>query len=316
MQEEALTYDALRRVERQENTSPRLTKLEPGFWERLGEHLGRLRDEFQAQQEEDPTARRTVVLADELRNTQRLAESIWSLREKKVVQAAMGAVRRREGGMSVPENATKQERDLFASAMEVMVAARDEAAITDPFAKRRRDRAEGGTDQAASRSTSAPVARTKDVASGMGHPTASAGAGVPAAASATVSGSHDSKRVGAGADEAAGTLPGRRRGEGEGPGGVPREGEGSEGGLSRQPAPGPGEEETPQAQALEGGEGMGGAGEQEVELRVVQALKEVPLFAGPDLITYELKEGEVGSIPVKAASILEQRGLVRILGSG
>lgn len=58
---------------------------------------------------------------------------------------------------------------------------------------------------------------------------------------------------------------------------------------------------------------MGGTGEQEVELRVVQALKAVPLFAGPDLVTYELSEGEVGSLPVKAAEILEQRGLVRIL---
>jgi hypothetical protein len=58
---------------------------------------------------------------------------------------------------------------------------------------------------------------------------------------------------------------------------------------------------------------VGVPGEQEVELRIVEAVKDVPRCAGPDLVTYALKEGEVGSLPKKAAEILAGRGLIRIL---
>lgn len=349
MPEEEFTYDALRRVERQENTSPRLTKLESRFWERLGEHLERLRDEFQRQQEEDPTARRTVVLADELRNTQRLAESIWSLREKKVVQAAMGAVRRREGKASVPDHATGEERDLFVSVMEVMVSARDGAAITDPFSKRRRERLsrEAGARKGAQGHGGEQVSGA--ARSGSGGPSStSTGTGSP-----TVPGAHREAPPGVAAQEGAGEgpkviggirsgekghseervgepgVPGRGAGGGrsggvgqEGPqdsgGGLGQKAGGGIGGIGGTGEKGAGEEEggqegSPQAQALEGGTGVGGAGGQEVELRLVEALRDVPLFAGPDLATYELGKGEVGNLPAKAALILEQRGLVRVL---
>ncbi len=58
---------------------------------------------------------------------------------------------------------------------------------------------------------------------------------------------------------------------------------------------------------------MGAAGEHEVALRIVQALADVPRFAGPDLTTYELAKDEIGNLPVRAAEVLAGKGLVRIL---
>lgn len=316
MEEEALTYDALRRVEREENTSPRLTNLQSRFWQRLGDHLNELREAFQGQQEEDPTARRTVVLADELRNTQRLAESIWALREKKVVQAALGAVRRREGDASVPANATKEERDLFVSVIGVMTTARDEAAITDPFARRKRDRqakeqeeGQQGVEKATggvaphgigNKAEPTQAGRTEPGVAAARQPSS----GEPGVAVAAAARQEDD----AGADQGG---PGR---------GIQETGTGAgtahEGGAPHRETGEKGHQESGQEEgekALEGRGGVGAPGGQEMELRLVEALKPVPIFAGPDLVTYELGAGEVGNLPARAAELLERRGVVRLL---
>ncbi len=318
MEEEALTYDALRRVERQENTSPRLTRLEPRFWERLGEHLNTLREAFQAQQEEDPTARRTVVLADELRNTQRLAESIWSLREKKVVQAAMGAVRRREGEPSMPDHAMKEERDLYVAAMGVMVSARDEAAITDPFAQRRRDRVAAQAAKDTESKRKQPDGGAEDGTASRVEPAQSERSGPGAPPRAAHSPEAPAPVATAQRGDRGGLVPGGRTG---GPGGTEGravvEEEGGGQGATGGPA-GEGGQEDPEEggkkkEEDEGRGGVGASGGKEMELRLVQALKAVPLFAGPDLVTYELGAGEIGTLPSKAAQLLEQRGIVRVL---
>ncbi len=321
MEEEALTYDALRRVEREENTSPRLTNLQSRFWQRLGDHLNELRDAFQGQQEEDPTARRTVVLADELRNTQRLAESIWALREKKVVQSALGAVRRREGDASVPSNATKEERDLFVSVMGVMTTARDEAAITDPFARRKRarqakeqeegqkgiEKATGGVPPhgTGNKAETTQEGRTQpDVAvarqQGEGEP------GVAVAAAARHERDAGASQGGPGGHGDPSGVQGARTARG-----APQEAEATGQEAGEKVVEEGGQEEGEKAH--EGRGGVGASGGQEMELRLVEALKPVPIFAGPDLVTYELGEGEVGNLPARAAELLERRGVVRLL---
>lgn len=128
-EEEGFTYASLRRLERTENTTPRLAKLEGRFWERLGQHLTRIRSAFHDQQEEDPTSRRTVVLADELRNTLRLGESIWSLREKKVVQAALASARKSDGQPYPPDNTLPEERRLYEEVLAVLKDARGEVLL-------------------------------------------------------------------------------------------------------------------------------------------------------------------------------------------
>lgn len=61
---------------------------------------------------------------------------------------------------------------------------------------------------------------------------------------------------------------------------------------------------------------MGSPRQEEVELRLVEALEDVPLFAGPDLVDYRMSKGEVGNLPRRAAEILAQQGRVRILPEG
>lgn len=50
-------------------------------------------------------------------------------------------------------------------------------------------------------------------------------------------------------------------------------------------------------------------------LRLVQALADVPLFTGIDLVDYELAKGEIGNLPRNAADSLATRGVVRILAA-
>lgn len=335
-----MTYDALRRVEREENTSPRLTSLPSRFWQRLGDHLNELRDAFQGQQEEDPTARRTVVLADELRNTQRLAESIWALREKKVVQAALGSVRRRDRDKeaSVPANATKEERDLFVSVIGVMTTARDEAAITDPFSRKKRDRQaqEAKAEQAVQegqkgveKTTGGVPAHGTDNRSGPtqagrtdpGAATpADPGRGPPAVAVASAQDerkhegrpAQQTKAAGGTADQGSGATGGSPATV-PGPTASGRGQAGEERGEKSAEEGGEESDEKSGEKAHERGGGVGASGEQEMELRLVEALKPVPIFAGPDLVTYELGEGEVGNLPARAAELLERRGVVRLL---
>lgn len=296
MDDDEFTYAALRRIERQENTNPRLSKLMGPFWERMGEHLGKIRQAFQDQQEDDPTSHRTVVLADELRNTQRLAESIWSLREKKVVHAALAATRKREGPVAVIENATAEEKLFFEGVCKVLKDARDQASISDPFSKRRAKAPGAEAPPSESSSAGAPVvAVTAPVAKPASTPVEPAQS-VAAAALAT--------------QPAPASIPARPALPG--PGATPRDHLGSTEQASARQDSGQ-EEGQAQAEAHEGRTGMGGDGQQEVELRLVQALGDVPRFAGPDLTHYELEKGEIGNLPARAADLLERRGVVRVL---
>lgn len=303
MDDEEFTYAALRRIERQENTSPRLSKLTGRFWERMGEHLTRIRQAFQDQQEDDPTSHRTVVLADELRNTQRLAESIWSLREKKVVHAALAATRKREGTMAPLENATQEEQAFFQGVCKVLQGARDEAAITDPFSKRRAGvlAAQNQPPRPHPSSGSAPVAAQDGP---VGQTGSTAPRPVPATAPAAAPAVRP-EAVTATSSPASSQVPGATPPDTGHVSGASTEGR-SPGVEGRQAA----QEE---AQADEGRGGVGGAGEHEVELRLVQALNDVPRFAGPDLTHYELASGEIGNLPARAAELLERRGVVRVL---
>ena len=303
MDDEEFTYAALRRIERQENTSPRLSKLTGRFWERMGEHLTRIRQAFQDQQEDDPTSHRTVVLADELRNTQRLAESIWSLREKKVVHAALAATRKREGASPPLENATAEEQAFFQGVRRVLQGARDEAAITDPFSKRR-------VGPLASTAAETPQPRASSGSGPVVRPEAPGGQTGPSIARPVVLGAAPATAPAAPRPEPVAAVSSLV------PGAPPPDaGLGSEGSSDRperfvEDRQAPAQEE---AQADEGRGGVGAAGEHEVELRLVQALNDVPRFAGPDLTHYELASGEIGNLPARAAELLERRGVVRVL---
>lgn len=301
MDEETFTYAMLRRIERAENTSPRLQKLEARFWERLGEHLTKLRQAFQDQQEEDPTSRRTVVLADELRNTQRLAESIWGFREKKVVQGALAATRKREGKTEPPEHTTAEERHLFETVCGVLQRARDEAALTDPFSRRRQSA--DAAERAAQRETP-PVpeeAAQRPAPQTARHTSEEAEAGVPRAVTGPPPVPAAAARPSGGVER--GPEGGREPDAGQRPGQSPG-GHGVGGSAGETQA---------QAPAHSGRGGVGTSGGDEVALRLVQALADVPLFAGLDLVEYELAKGEIGNLPTNAAEALSKRGIVRLL---
>lgn len=119
MEAEALSYESLRRIERAESRSSKLTKVEPDFWASLGRHLGELRARFAKEQERDPASREASFLADEIRSTQRLAEGIGEMRERKVAQHALLGLRTGKPAEK-PVNATREEIDLYEALIRVL----------------------------------------------------------------------------------------------------------------------------------------------------------------------------------------------------
>lgn len=128
---EPLSYEALRRVERAEGRSSKLTKLASDFWASLGGHLNALRARFAQEQAKDPSSREALFLADEIRSTSRLAESIGEVRERKVAQAALLALRTGKT-TERPMNSLPEEGTLFDDLVRVLNAWRGRLGKAEP----------------------------------------------------------------------------------------------------------------------------------------------------------------------------------------
>lgn len=105
-----LSYQKLRSIEQMERQSPNLVNIGPNFYTKAFHYIQNLEKRLEEEQIKNPTSRKVVVIADELRNTRRIWESIIERREKKIIQAALSAVR---GGSPPPSSLTNQERKFY-----------------------------------------------------------------------------------------------------------------------------------------------------------------------------------------------------------
>ncbi|OYT61431.1 hypothetical protein B6U81_02955 [Thermoplasmatales archaeon ex4484_30] len=105
-----LSYQKLRSIEQRERQSPNLVNIGPNFYKRAFQYIQNLEKRLEEEQIKNASSRKVVVIADELRNTKRIWESIIERREKKIIQAALSAVR---GGSSPPSSLTNQERKFY-----------------------------------------------------------------------------------------------------------------------------------------------------------------------------------------------------------
>ena len=112
-----LSYSKLRNIEQKEKASPFLTNIGIDFYKQAAQHIKELEEKVEEEKIKNPTSKKLVLLSDELRNTKRIWESIFERREKKIVLAALSAVR---GGKALPENLTREEKIFFDSLLELL----------------------------------------------------------------------------------------------------------------------------------------------------------------------------------------------------
>lgn len=105
-----LNYSKLRNIEQKEKNSPYLTDIGTEFYKEAIEHIKKLEEKIEEEKIKNPASKKIILLSDELRNTKRIWESIFERREKKIVLAALSAVR---GGKAMPENLTREEKIFY-----------------------------------------------------------------------------------------------------------------------------------------------------------------------------------------------------------
>ena len=119
MDEDDISYKALRKIQQQEKTLPLLTRIDQNFYKKFSKYLKNL----QRIAENEENSQRIQLFNDEIQNTKNIALNIYELREKKIVQAALSKVR---GGKPDLKNLLEIEKKLFDSLVEQIIVSRKE----------------------------------------------------------------------------------------------------------------------------------------------------------------------------------------------
>jgi DNA replication initiation complex subunit (GINS family) len=119
MEKEKINYKTLRRIQQAEQTTAGLTKIDVLFYQDLSKYLKDL--ENSVQDEKNP--QKLKLFSDEIVNTQKIANSIYELREKKIVQSALSTVR---GGTPELRNLLDSEKKLYDTLVEQITSSRRE----------------------------------------------------------------------------------------------------------------------------------------------------------------------------------------------
>ena len=117
MTNDEISYKILRHIQQTEQQSPTLTKIQHDFYTKLQTYLQELKDIVT--QEQDPKKKK--LYEDEQKNTAKIGHSIYELREKKIVQAALSKVR---GAQPDLNNLLDQEKTLYQTLVDTITTHR------------------------------------------------------------------------------------------------------------------------------------------------------------------------------------------------
>jgi len=101
MVEETITFEFIRKVQSDEQRSPKLTKLPTDFYRKVSSYIQQKRKISERKDD------RKVAL--EVKNIERLVEDIFNRRERKIVNQALIAARTN----IPPENLTEEEKEFY-----------------------------------------------------------------------------------------------------------------------------------------------------------------------------------------------------------
>jgi len=116
---EEISYKTLRRIQQAEQTSSIPTKIIVNFYQDLSSYIKTI--EKNVENEKNPL--KLKLFADETQNTKKIANSIYELREKKIVQAALATAR---GAAPDLSNLLDIEKKLYTTLVEQIVFSRRE----------------------------------------------------------------------------------------------------------------------------------------------------------------------------------------------
>lgn len=100
MAEETITFDLIRRIQREEQRSPKLSKIPENFYDAAMSYINQKKN---IGEKED---RKNIL---EVKSIERLIEDIFDRRERKIVTAAVNSARTN----IQPENMIEEEKDFF-----------------------------------------------------------------------------------------------------------------------------------------------------------------------------------------------------------
>ena len=112
MAEEAkdnVSYEMLQDLLRAERRSNKLMAVPARFWPMVREFLELVTQAFRIEQAKDPFSRKVMMLSDQVKNAKHAAESLWSLRERKLAMLALAATKDRK----MPDGITPDEGALY-----------------------------------------------------------------------------------------------------------------------------------------------------------------------------------------------------------
>ena len=118
MTEEEINYRTLRKIQQIEKNSPVLSNIKSDFYSSLVDYLNELNKRLQ----KEGNSQKKMLLQDEIENIKKLSLSIYELREKKILLAAVSKAR---GGNPDTNNLIASERKLFDSILENMLTYRN-----------------------------------------------------------------------------------------------------------------------------------------------------------------------------------------------
>jgi len=126
MNSDEMDYKALRRTQQLEQNSPSFSKINKNFYQNLSKYIKYLEENLKKEENEQ----KMKLYKEEIQNTNKIAQSIYESREKKLVQAALSTVR---GGKPDLKDILDIERKLFDRLVENITTVRENIFKRDKY---------------------------------------------------------------------------------------------------------------------------------------------------------------------------------------
>ena len=124
MDDEEFGYIQLRKIQEAERKTPQLTKINDNFYKKGMNHL----QELQNRLELETKSSRNMILQDQIQSVDKILKSIYELREKKIILAAMAKAR---GGTPAEKHFLDTELALFNNLYTLMMNTRNQIFESD-----------------------------------------------------------------------------------------------------------------------------------------------------------------------------------------
>jgi DNA replication factor GINS len=113
MSDEPITFEFIRKIQREEMTEPRLSQIPEDFYQKAKDYLEQKRSIAEKKKDR--------MESMEVKNVERLLEDIFNRRETKMISNAIMTVRT---GM-IPQNLIEDEKEFYESAVNMMKSQRE-----------------------------------------------------------------------------------------------------------------------------------------------------------------------------------------------